>query len=907
MVKKSKFILFFLLLVGRVCVGFSQKAETIEYRNDGSVLSSSGVEKDGSHYTKVYDNHGNVIARFISGDNTYKRGQIIFYGEDENMEYPYFDYSNVLADTTFYRALGYTSRMKYYFMYDSAEYVIRLRLFENGKPACKSYRDYGDKIWTNYYYDKSGRYLGTGTTDGYYKPLDGMNIRYYGLFEAGPQPAVPFGVYQSSKGMIQSAVFFNSLGEELGKCDYKNGSPFNGLVLEADFIWTYFTQKKYKEGLVTGDITEYDYHFKVLNVYAKDKTPMGNRTTSSTTPKNSYKDGQPYSGVFNIEYSVVEMWEGKRNGITKSYDFLTRDTLSIETYKDGIKQGYAAFTPIPGRIMAEGYYKDDLPFEGDFVLRRTNDFVNVSSYKKGEIARVTTYIPKTKGNKYLDFQYFSTCVYKGGMPYEGLLYDDKKYDFRTYKSGLLNGISYYLLSGRDTTQLTTYVDGKRHGLSFQRDGTTGQRVTGYYKNDVKFEGQFQNEKNQRQIFEYKNGVPVKVIENNSYIISYFGLINEKREGLCVQQQRFGPKNKWEIIYKNDQPFDGPLVVENKIISYQAGQQTGQLWEYETADLMRLNAKYTLKNGVKNGKAIIYHVYEKGDSIQLDYQEGEVQNGILVTTDQSTRIKKIFTIKNGKATSDSTYLYPNYEGKPKEYLHFKNGKKREGIEYLYKPIAIINRYKNYLLVESDGKYDEDYGFSTKCSGLKCRFEDQHHKLVANYLYDTLNHSLSLITKDVTGDSLRAKIINDTLAAGSILFYNYKSAKRNDHFIWDKAIVTPDKTGTSITLINEKYDFYPIYTTSEKMAVPFPFYDANLLIIKLLNSEQIFKVSYKDRATNQLYGSHTAEGWNIKDGLTLEQSGNEITARMYRDNAVEKEEVISSARIAEWVKVNTLKKK
>ena len=49
------------------------------------------------------------------------------------------------------------------------------------------------KNWTNYYYDKSGKYLGTGTSDGYYKPIDGMNIRYYGLFEAGPQPAVPFG------------------------------------------------------------------------------------------------------------------------------------------------------------------------------------------------------------------------------------------------------------------------------------------------------------------------------------------------------------------------------------------------------------------------------------------------------------------------------------------------------------------------------------------------------------------------------------------------------------------------------------------------------------------------------------------------------------------------------------------
>ncbi|MBL0085087.1 MAG: hypothetical protein IPP37_22795 [Saprospiraceae bacterium] len=64
---------------------------------------------------------------------------------------------------------------------------------------------------------------------------------------------------------------------------------------------------------------------------------------------------------------------------------------------------------------------------------------------------------------------------------------------------MLNGTSYYLLSGRDTSQLTTYVDGKRHGLSFQRDGSTGQRVIGFYKDDVKFEGRFLNEKSKANL------------------------------------------------------------------------------------------------------------------------------------------------------------------------------------------------------------------------------------------------------------------------------------------------------------------------------------------------------------------------------------------------------------------------
>lgn len=88
----------------------------------------------------------------------------------------------------------------------------------------------------------------------------------------------------------------------------------------------------------------------------------------------------------------------------------------------------------------------------------------------------------------------------------------------------------------------------------------------------------------------------------------------------------------------------------------------------------------------------------------------------------------------------------------------------------------------------------------------------------------------------------------------------------------------------------------------MAVPFPCYDANPLILELFKSEISFKVSYYDKSTHQLLGSHTAEGWNIIEGLTLEQDGNEVTARIYRDNMADKEEVISAARIAEWVKVN-----
>ncbi|MBL0085086.1 MAG: hypothetical protein IPP37_22790 [Saprospiraceae bacterium] len=132
---------------------------------------------------------------------------------------------------------------------------------------------------------------------------------------------------------------------------------------------------------------------------------------------------------------------------------------------------------------------------------------------------------------------------------------------------------------------------------------------------------------------------------------------KKRRSLCSNNSASVPKINGKSSIKNEQPYEGLLVEENKIITYKAGQQTGFLCEYESDDLIKLNARYDIVNGVKNGKAVIFDVYENGDSIQMEYQGGVVQNGTLVTTDPRTRIKKIYTLNNGVASSDSTHSLP----------------------------------------------------------------------------------------------------------------------------------------------------------------------------------------------------------------------------------------------------------
>lgn len=90
-----------------------------------------------------------------------------------------------------------------------------------------------------------------------------------------------------------------------------------------------FPYKNSKKVQKLGDVIEYDYYFNILNTYSKDGTVQQNRITSKSKKANEYKNGTPYSGVFTIDYSLVEMQDGKRHGVTKIFDFLTRDTIKL--------------------------------------------------------------------------------------------------------------------------------------------------------------------------------------------------------------------------------------------------------------------------------------------------------------------------------------------------------------------------------------------------------------------------------------------------------------------------------------------------------------------------------------------------------------------------------------------------
>ena len=127
-------IYFFIFLLSYYLPIFFPNSWKLEYRTDGSVLSASGGKGWQSLHKSVRQPWKCMIARFISGDNTYKRGASSLWGRWKH-GISLFWLQQCLRDTHLLQGIGIYIRMKYYFMYDSAEYVIRLRLFENGKPA----------------------------------------------------------------------------------------------------------------------------------------------------------------------------------------------------------------------------------------------------------------------------------------------------------------------------------------------------------------------------------------------------------------------------------------------------------------------------------------------------------------------------------------------------------------------------------------------------------------------------------------------------------------------------------------------------------------------------------------------------------------------------------------------------
>jgi hypothetical protein len=894
-------LLFFLLVLSNLTT--AQSNETIEYRKNGSILSASGIDKNGKHYTKIFDDQGEVIAIFKSGDKKYRNGTVTFYGEnEEEMQYPYNGYESVIGDTMYYKALGYTSRINFNFTYDSSHYFIRLKLYANGKIARKSYKRTGDKEWTNYYFDNTGKALGYGFSDEQNQPLNKLHIQYYGLMAYGPQPAVPFAKYNCLNGKIQKGEFFNTKGIKVGECTYRNGFPYTGKVLEPDFIWSYFSLQEFKEGLEVGDVIEYDYYFNILNTYSKDGTVQQNRITSKSKKANEYKNGTPYSGVFTIDYSLVEMQDGKRHGVTKIFDFLTRDTIKIINYKTGWKHGYCAFTPINNVVFAEGYFVDDKPFQGDFALNLKSDFQTIESYEEGRIVKKTIYIPKYQGNKYLSLTKYAECTFKDGRPFQGLILNETNYLFNSYVNGVLHGPTFYSRNGQDTSKMFTYFEGRLEGRSFVKDQWTKYIEEGYYKDGKMYNGIFPNEKNFKERFEYKDGTLYKLHVSESNFKYSFEISEGKKEGNCDITYQHNKNNNWNVTFKNNVPFDGEYVLEHKIIPYKNGKVTGIYKEYEDSGNTRLNAKYTLRDSVKHGTAVIYNIYYTGDSLKCDYTYGNILNGPLIKTDLVTRTKTIYQMKNGLPGTDSIYTYRSYDDKPWETLKFKNGKVFEGVKYDYECFGKREVFKDYLLVESM-PFLSEYKFSTKCQGLECRFVDMDNNISNIILYDTLNNSLQLTTTEKGIETAKATFKNQLLTNGSYVFYNYKSNKRNDHFIWDKARISIDKNGTSIELKNKNLDFYPVYTCSKKMNIPYPCYDANPLISKLRNDEDsLFEIEFRDVNTKELLCKSKCNGWTVLEGCNMEQSGNQVKIEIYKNGIQLKEQQISADKIKAWLASN-----
>lgn len=496
--------------------------------------------------------------------------------------------------------------------------------------------------------------------------------KYYGegLFWDGPKKI--FSVSHIKDGKITNADFFDINGKKVGSCTFIDNYPYSGTILDHDFIWTVITKKTYVKGFVVGTIIDYDVAFKELNKYAANNSP----TMNAENYKNAYtKDGSPYNGKFVIEYSLIEYKDGLMHGFKKNFDFLTRDTSEIISYKNGKKDGLYQYLAIKDSVLAQGFYKNDQPFSGSFLDLNQFVFKTFNVFEEGILVGINTYqfeYSSTQTNKITSYKLINACSFKDGKPETGTYYDKIKHKFVSYVGGSLTRM--YAINDRkmDTLEIQSFYNDKFHGyFKAKIDIWKDEYIVGYYKNGEPFEGQLRDLKNKQIINQYVNG---QQIATKDYSIgnppNFYTIQNGKKNGVSLQRL-FTDTTRYISTYKDGLPYEGQICNRGEVQSYKNGKLNGQsLFLDGTMDKARKITNYV--DGVIT-KVVNYNVFDRIDSISTNYINGAIIDGQDIQYDDNTT--RQFTYKDGKITGDSTRF--QYE---KNYMIYKGGKKFEGIEY-----------------------------------------------------------------------------------------------------------------------------------------------------------------------------------------------------------------------------------
>ncbi|HLO56958.1 MAG TPA: hypothetical protein VK169_21870 [Saprospiraceae bacterium] len=704
---------------------------------------------------------------------------------------------------------------------------------------------------------------------------------YYGERLGWSGPKKVFSVSHLKDGNITNADFFDINGKKVGSCTYIDNYPYTGTILDHDLIWTVITKKTYVKGFVVGTIIDYDITFKILNKYSAENSPSMNPENY----QNAYtKDGQPYNGKFVIEYSLIEYKNGLMHGFKKNFDFLTRDTSEIISYKNGKKDGLYQYLAIKDSVLAQGYYKNDQPFSGSFLDLNQFIFKTFNVYEDGILVGINTYHFKysaTKTNKITSYKLINTCSFQDNKAVNGTFYDKAKYKFFSYENGELTKI--YRVNDRklDTTEVQSFYEGKFHGY-FKSNilSWSDKYVVGYYKNGVPFQGEFKDIKNGNIIYRYENGIHMSTLDYDSGATpSFYTIKNSKKNGISIQNVRHSnDTTRYFSTYLDDMPFEGQICVKDEILTYKNGKLNGKCI---LLDGSKKNAKkITHYADGEIVKVVNYKVFKTIDSIVTDYLNGVIIDGQDIQHRDYTT--KVYNYKNGKITGDSTIFESDTN-----YLIYKSGKKYEGIEHTKNQqygdttkLDLSTRYKDFKVVNIQGGAHKEWAhFEMNCDDQKCTLMDY-----SPFKYKTEIVNSSNTTKQVTtyqNENLISSgaLKNNLLDQGSFVFVNYASRfdKRLEN--WTSILIDFDKSSTYITVFRDNQRYAEKYKIKKKLNIHYPVYELYKVLPFRYDSD--YTIEYLDKDSDKVIASCKFVNGRPMFGITLESYESIITLKKIKD--------------------------
>jgi len=392
---------------------------------------------------------------------------------------------------------------------------------------------------------------------------------------------------------------------------------------------------------------------------------------------------------------IAEEAELLENEILQKDTFLTgnfRMQYKLQSYKKGILDGPVIFYNNNQEEIAKGIYKNNLPWEGQFMDGIYND--RIYSYRDGELAgkqsrfyadgnfkNISDYHHLEKGKKDGEAAKFSRegtvvakGIFKNDTPWEGSFYMESDYgnDYKVenYKAGILNGpVSEYDHRG-DFVMEKEYKDGEPTGWETYHSDITGKKHRALYKRDDYYQEVIEGEiLENRKLRTYQSGSLIGKIEYDEYphdpvLIEKYEIlanVDKEKQNSTQQTERITYQDGIEhkLTYQNNLPYDGVYRDDYKKITY--------------------------KKGVKSGAYVDYGVY-KENTLLANYEDDLIQGTV--------------TFIDGLTKDTSYCIYRDslpFEGVNKTYgtsVNYKNGKRNGLATY-----PVDNDEENDFLIDA----------------------------------------------------------------------------------------------------------------------------------------------------------------------------------------------------------------